>query len=233
MTFKGHVEVIWGVKIIKPDLNSSFKLSSAAFTFWYVPNTGSSRFWNENVNRCGKWTVRKMKLGGRAKIKAERSGHLQQSGQPKVAFEKTVQFNDINRLPSPMGHGCSLWTWPQIMINVKWPITSWISLFFLFNFLFILAISFSLSRISSFASDILFFYRFSIWCSVEVALNRKTLISQSESGIKNENAPLQSFVRLTILLLVLEYPESIFLDCQAFARIHFVVSSSPPKTWKI
>ena len=100
MTFKGHVEVIWGVKIIKPDLNSSFKLSSVAFTFLYVSKTGSSRFWNENVNWCAKWTIWKMKLDGRAKIKAERSGHLQQSVQPKVAFEKTIQFNDINRLLS-------------------------------------------------------------------------------------------------------------------------------------
>ena len=56
------------------------------------------------------------------------------------------------------------------MTNVTWSITSWISLFFLFNFLFILAISFSLSRISSFVSNILFFYSFSSWCPLDGAL---------------------------------------------------------------
>ena len=69
------------------------------------------------------------------------------------------------------------------MINVKWLITSWISLFFLLNFLFILAISFSLSRISSFVSNILFFYRFSSWCSLEVALNRKAFRSANQREV--------------------------------------------------
>ena len=170
MTFKGHVKVTWRVKIIKPDLNSSFKLSSVAFTFLYVSNTGSSRFWNSG----SKWTVKRNETWR----SCEKGKHTGWSFAVKVDGLKVLA-----KRPSTFTHGHSLWTWPQIMTNVKLSITSWISLFFLFNFLFILAISFSLSRISSFVSNILFFYRFSIWCSLEVALDRKTFWSANQREV--------------------------------------------------
>ena len=62
---------------------------------------------------------------------------------------------------------------------------------FLFNFLFILAISFSLSRISSFVSNILFFYSFSSWCLLDGALRRA--IQKEESKWKHALTIVRSF----------------------------------------